>query len=55
MLFKAALINIFILTMDEITMSKVKGDVCCDELTENHHLTLLFPSSQQSLLASFSK
>lgn len=54
MLFKAALINICILAMDEITMSKVKGG-CCDELTENHHLTLLFPSAQQSFLASFSK
>lgn len=52
MLFKAALINIFILAVDETTMSKVKGVVCYYELTENHHLTAV-PISSTELFSLF--
>lgn len=34
-------------------MRNVKGVVRSDELSENHHLTLQFPSSLLSILASF--
>ncbi len=53
--FKAALINIFILTLDEMTMCNVKGLVCSGQPTENyHHLSLQSPSPLQSFLVSFS-
>lgn len=44
--FKAALIDIFITTMDEMTVCKVCERVACrDEQTENNHVTLQFPSA----------
>lgn len=44
---KAAIINIVIFTMDQITVCNVKGVTLIDE-TQNYHLTLQFPSYQWS-------
>lgn len=51
---KAAIINLFILTMDQITMCNMKGVTHNDEPTGNYHLTLLFPSTLLSILVPFS-
>ncbi len=53
-IFKAALINIFVLTIDQMTLCNVKGVPGSDEPTENYHPTLQFPSALRSILASFS-
>ena len=50
---KAALINIFILTVDQMTMCNVKGVACSDEPTENYHSNLQFPPALQTVLAFF--
>lgn len=46
--FKAGLINVFIFTMDEITMLNVKGVARTDEHADNYQPTLC------SILESFS-
>ncbi len=51
LVFKAALINIFILTMDQKTVQLERG---AHELTENYHTTLQFPSALWSVLLSLS-
>lgn len=50
-LIKAALINIFTLTMDQVTMCNIKGVTCSDESTENYHqLSLHFSIFQLIIL-----
>lgn len=36
-ILKAALINLFILIMDYMTMRNVEVVICCDKPTENYH------------------
>ncbi len=43
--FKAAIIIIFLITIDQITVCNLEGVVCGDKQTENYHLTLLYPSA----------
>ena len=43
-----------IVAIDQMTIGNVKGVTSSDEPTENHHLTLQFPSALQSFLESFS-
>ncbi len=50
---KAAIINIFILTMDQMTVCNVKGVAHSDELTENYCSTLQFLSTLRSFSAPF--
>lgn len=42
---KAVLTNIFISTMCQMTMLNVVDVACIDELTDNYHPTLHFPSA----------
>lgn len=51
---KAALINMFALTMDQMTTCNVKGVTHTDKTTETYHQTLQFPPALWSTLASFS-
>ncbi len=50
---KAALINIFISSMEKMTTCIVKDVAHCDKPTDNLLLTLQFPSALWSILASF--
>ncbi len=52
LMFKAALIDIFILTMDQMTRCTVKEVTDSDNLSKNYHLALQFLSVLLSLLAS---
>ncbi len=47
--FKAALINIFIVTMDQIITFNVKGVAHSDKRTENYPQALQFTTALQSL------
>lgn len=49
---KAALINIYVWTMDQTTMCNVTGVTCRDEPTGNNHLTWQFSSVLRNIIAS---
>lgn len=53
LIFKAEIINIFILTVDEMIVCDMKGVARRDQPTI-YHVTLQFPSSLQALLVTFS-
>lgn len=52
-IFKAALINIFILTMEQITLCNGKRVTHNDEPKENYYLALHFPSALVSIFSVF--
>lgn len=53
-IFKAAQINIFISTVDQMSQCKVKDDIRSDNLTENYHNTLHSSQLYCSVLVTFS-
>ncbi len=53
-ILKAAIINIFILVVDQMTICNVKVVNDSDEPTENYYPTLKFPSAVRSILLSLS-